>query len=307
MIIIEMNGGLGNQLQQYALYEKFRALGKEVKLDTSWFAAKEETAGEQKTTKRSLELDYFPAVVYEVCTAEEKQNILGKNGLFAKVSRRLHLTEDKRYLEHQMYDEGIFKLENRVLTGYWACEAYYRDILPVLRQRLSFPESDNPMNREMEKRIDGSNGVSIHLRRGDYLIPENQRMFGGICTPAYYIKAIEYIKERVEGAHFYVFSDEPEYGLAFMEKTAGQSGNYTIVDINHGKDSFYDISLMSRCRHHICANSTFSFWGARLNPNLERIAIRPLKQKNGVDWYKPEAMKQLWPGWNCIDEEGKIW
>lgn len=147
MIIIEMNGGLGNQLQQYALYEKFKALGKEVKLDTSWFTVKESAAEkttpdgkarEEKTTKRKLELGYFLKVTYEVCTIEEKQNILGNSSILAKAFRKLHLTEDRRYTEHQMYDEGLFKLENRVLTGYWACEAYYGDILPALRQKLVF-------------------------------------------------------------------------------------------------------------------------------------------------------------------------
>ena len=316
MIIIEMNGGLGNQLQQYALYEKFKALGKEVKLDTSWFTVKESVAEkttpdgkarEEKTTKRKLELGYFLKVTYEVCTIEEKQNILGNSSILAKAFRKLHLTEDRRYTEHQMYDEGLFKLENRVLTGYWACEAYYGDILPALRQKLVFPPSDNPMNGKMKKQMGETNAVSIHLRRGDYLTPDNQQIFGGICTRAYYERAMEYIEKRVDEAHFYVFSDEPDYAQEFMEKVIGHRSDYTIVDINHGKDSFYDINLMSQCRHHICANSTFSFWGARLNARPDRIAVRPLKQKNGVDWYKPEAMKRLWPGWICIDEGGKVW
>lgn len=317
MIIIEMNGGLGNQLQQYALYEKFKALGKEVKLDISWFVTQEcSTAGRSGvpktnniagTTFRDRELDYFPHVSYEICTAEEKQDILGKDSLLTKVFRKLHLEEDKRYTEHQMHDEKLFELDNRVLSGYWACEAYYEDILPLLRQKLSFPASGNPENERIKKQIEGTNAVSIHLRRGDYLNPENQRMFGGICTDAYYEKAMEYIGVKVKNPHFYVFSDHPDYGREFMETKIGLGGIiYTIIDINHGKDSFYDIDLMSHCRHHICANSTFSFWGARLNSRPGRIAIRPLKQKNGVDWYTPEAMKKLWPGWTCIDEEGKI-
>ena len=295
MIIIKMNGGLGNQLQQYALYEKLKSLGKDVKLDISWFGKDVGMA-----TKRELELNYFPNVSYEVCTEEELRTV-GNRSFFRKVSERLHLVERNLYVEHQMYDEQIFNMDNKVLEGYWACEAYYEDILPELRKKLEFPKSGNSENAEMEEKMSSCNSVSIHLRRGDYLIAENQELFGGICTENYYEQALTYMKEKVEDARFFVFSDDPDYA---REKYSGEE--YTIVDINHGKDSFFDIHLMSCCKYHICANSTFSFWGARLNPDSQKIMVRPLKQKN-CDWYVPEEMKQLWKHWVLIDEEGKIW
>ena len=295
MIIIKMNGGLGNQLQQYALYEKFKSLGKEVKLDISWFGK-----DYGKALKRELELDYFPNVSYEACTALELKQV-GERKFVRKVLEKLHLVDFKLYVEHQMYDEKIFQMDHKVLEGYWACEAYYEDIFPMLREKLRFPKSKNPKNQRMEEKMASCNSVSIHLRRGDYLTPGNQEMFGGICTEAYYEQAIAYVKERVENAKFYVFSDDPSYA---REKYKGEE--YTIVDINHGRDSYFDMYLMSCCKHHICANSTFSFWGARLNPNQDKLMVRPLKQKN-CDWYVPEKMKQLWKSWVLIDEEGKVW
>lgn len=306
MIIIELSGGLGNQLQQYALYEKFRSLGRQVKLDTSWYTARPgATASTAKfkppaeiTTVRALELDYFPNVSYEVCTAKEKKRLLGSGSFLAKAGRKLGLTPNGRYTEHQMYDEGIFSLDNKVLTGYWACEAYYADIIPGLREKLKFPVSKNPRNEAIKREMAGTNSVSIHLRRGDYLTEENQKMFGGICTDEYYEAAIKYIRKKVDAPRFFIFSDDSDY--------AGKRFEGTVIDINHGADSFYDIDLMSCCKHNICANSTFSFWGARLNPDPDKMVIRPLKQKNGVDWYQPEAMKRLWKGWICIDEKGKI-
>lgn len=294
MLIIKMNGGLGNQLQQYALYEKMKSLGKDVKLDISWFG--KDTG---KALKRELELDYFPNVSYEVCTAEELNGI-GNRSFFQKVSEKLHLSEKKIYAEHQMYDENIFLMNEKVLEGYWACEAYYADIMPQLREKLTFPKSDNPKNAAMEEQMRACNAVSIHLRRGDYLTVENSQMFGGICTEEYYQQAVVYIKEKVTDARFFVFSDDPGFA---REKYSGEE--YTIVDINHGRDSFFDMYLMSCCKHHICANSTFSFWGARLNPYRDKIVVRPLKQKN-CDWYVPEKMKQLWKGWILIDEAGKV-
>ncbi len=296
MIIIKVNGGLGNQLQQYALYEKFKKLGKEVKLDIGWFSK-----DNSKASKRELELAFFPKAELDICTMEELQKIMGKRGFLKKASEKLGFTQKPIYTEEQMYDESIFLLEDKILEGYWACEAYYADILPALRQKLQFPESSNPKNQKLAEEMRASNSVSIHLRRGDYLTKENQEMFGGICTEEYYETAISQIKKRVSDARFFVFSDDPAYA---KEKYNGME--YTIVDVNHGKDSFYDCYLMSQCKHNICANSTFSFWGARLNTNPSKYMIRPLKQKN-CDWYEPERMKKLWKGWILIDEEGKIW
>lgn len=291
-----MNGGLGNQLQQYAMYEKMKKLGKDVKLDISWFHKDMGTA-----SRRNLELEYFPKVSFETCTDEELRKIIGNRGFFKKVSEKLKMTETPVYIEHQMYDEKLFELENKVLEGYWACEAYYADIIPALQEKLQFPTCTNLKNVKMAEIMRTCNSVSIHIRRGDYLTAENQAMFGGICTEAYYEKAISFMKENIPDAKFFVFSDDPAYA---KKKYAGEE--YTIVDINRGKDSFYDIYLMSQCKHNICANSTFSFWGARLNTNSEKQVIRPLKQKN-CDWYVPEKMKQLWKGWILIDENGKLW
>lgn len=296
MIIIKMNGGLGNQLQQYAMYDKLRAMGKEVKVDISWF---QKEMG--KASRRNLEIDYFPGVSYEACTEQEMLDILGKRDFFCKVLEKLHLKEKHLYVEHQMYDKEIFELDNKVLEGYWACEGYWGDRIPELRKQLVFPKSDNPQNEKMLQKIKNTESVSIHIRRGDYLNPENQAIYGGICTEEYYEKAISYMEEKLWNPHFFIFSDDAEYAKKTYTKD-----NYTVVDINHGRDSFYDMYLMGCCKHNICANSTFSFWGARLNENPGKLMIRPLKQRNTCDWYVPEIMKQLWKDWIMIDEKGQV-
>lgn len=294
MIIIKLNGGLGNQLQQYALYEKLKSLGKEVRLDISWFRKQQTEA-----TKRELELQYFPKVTFDICTKEEL-NIIGNRSLMRKVLEKIHLIERNLYVEHQMYDEQIFSIDHKILEGYWACEAYYEDILPILREKLVFPKSKNIENTIIKEKMSSCNSVSIHLRRGDYLEPKNQELFGGICTKEYYEKALAYMRDKVENPIFFIFSDDPAYA---KEKYQGEE--FIIVDINHGKESFFDVDLMSCCKHYICANSTFSFWGARLNPKPDKIMIRPLKQKN-CDWYVPDKMKKLWRNWILIDEKGDI-
>ena len=310
MIIIKVMGGLGNQMQQYALYEKFRVLGRETKLDISWF---EDARQQEKVlAKRSLELRQFESLRFETADRRECAAILGKGallgegglsraaGIIGKVKRKLNPAADPHFYEADMYHPEIFSFENKYLEGHWACEKYYHDIMPLLREKIRFPDSRNPQNERMAEQMEQENSVSLHIRRGDYLDPENAGMFGGICTDAYYAAAMNYVRERMPDAHFYLFSDDTAY-----LKEHFKGAEYTIVDWNRGADNFFDCELMSHCRANICANSTFSFWGARLNGREDKITIRPAKHKNSqvID---PARMHALWEDWVLIDEKGSV-
>ena len=148
--------------------------------------------------------------------------------------------------------------------------------------------------------MEETRSVSVHIRRGDYLDEINRALFGGICTEAYYDQALAYMRKKLPQAKFFLFSDDTAY---VRERYQGEE--YRIIDWNKGKNSFYDMMLMSRCRHNICANSTFSFWGARLNPNREKIMIRPSIHKN-TQVCMPAQMKELWSGWTLITPQGGI-
>lgn len=296
MIIIQVAGGLGNQLQQYALYRKFVRLGKEARLDLSWF----DKEPDETATRRNLELAYFDRLVYETCTREEKEALIGSEKMPGKLRRKLLPGTVHRFQESKIYHPEIFTFENMYLSGYFACEKYYADILYDLREKIQFPESSNLLNGQMAKEMQSCTSVSVHIRRGDYLNDENKAMFGNICTDSYYRKAVEMIKEEIGEAHFYLFSDDIPYVSAKY-----QGPEYTVVDINHGRDSFYDMWLMSCCKHNICANSTFSFWGARLNDSERKIMVRPTIHKNTQTFNKKE-MEELWPGWRFISPEGII-
>lgn len=300
MIIIQVAGGLGNQLQQYALYRKFVRMGKEARLDLSWFDEVKGNDGEAKVTSRNLELAYFDRLVYETCTREEKERLTGSDGLSGKLRRKLLPSTIHWFHESKMYHPEILSFEDMYLSGYFACEKYYSDILYDLREKIQFPPSDNPLNLELAKEMRECASVSVHVRRGDYLNEENRAMFGNICTDAYYRKAMELIKEEMPDAHFYLFSDDVSY-----VKQKYQGEEFTVVDINHGKDSFYDMWLMSNCKHNICANSTFSFWGARLNGNEGKIMVRPTIHKNS-QVFRKEEMEDLWQGWRFVSPKGQL-
>ena len=298
MLIVEVMGGLGNQLQQYALYRKLKSMGREAKLDVSWYTKKERQEG--VLAPRSLELSYFNDLPMDICTEAEKARLAGGEGLGGKLRRKLAPGTVRHFWETDLYHPEIFSFTDMYLTGFWACEKYYADILPQLRKEIVFPSSEEVRNCRTISEMKQNMSVSIHIRRGDYLDPENAALFGGICTQAYYDEAIRTVLDRCPDAHFYLFSDDPAY---VREHYRGEQN--TVVDWNTGDHSSYDIQLMSSCRHNICANSTFSFWGARLNPNPDKIMIRPAKHKNsqGVD---PEKLHELWEGWMILDGEGRV-
>ncbi|MFQ7124369.1 MAG: hypothetical protein ACLRPR_04495 [Eisenbergiella sp.] len=108
MIIIEVMGGLGNQMQQYALYQKMKSLGKEAKLDVSWFF--DENRQKSVLAARSLELEWFDHLPMECCTEQEKRALLGKGGFFGKVKKKLLPGTDRHFQETGMYHPEIFEL-----------------------------------------------------------------------------------------------------------------------------------------------------------------------------------------------------
>lgn len=307
MLIVRAMGGLGNQLQQYALYRKLEHLGKDVRLDISWFTNAFLQAN--MSQKRELELDYLNPLPYRAASEDEIRSVLGRlweepEKAVRKIQRKLHFSSNPAFEESDMYHGDIFAMEQKYLVGYWACEKYYADIMDILRKDISFPKStDNELQSKNESAIsqmEQMQSVSVHIRRGDYLDEINRELFGGICTDSYYQSAIEYMKGRFPKARFFLFSDDIPY-----VKEHYRGNEYQIVDWNQGKNSFYDMMLMSRCRHNICANSTFSFWGARLNSCTDKIMIRPSIHKN-TQVCIPEQMKDLWKGWTLITPEGEI-
>lgn len=307
MIIVKCMGGLGNQLQQYALYKKLESLGKDVRMDIFWFQNADVQS--QALAKRELELDYLEGISYRAARPEEIRSVLGrlwdeKESLGAKLKRKLHPASAPCFMESDMYHEQVFDLTDKYLSGYWACEKYYADILERLRKEIRFPKSEHADVAEKNKaaihRMQETESVSVHIRRGDYLEGTNRALYGGICTKDYYEAAIAFLKEKYPAARFFFFSDDIPYVEEHYREEA-----YEIIDWNHGRDSFYDMMLMNHCKHNICANSTFSFWGARLNPYASKVMIRPSLHRNNQVCI-PEQMKEYWDGWTLITPQGKI-
>ncbi len=304
MLIVQVAGGLGNQMQQYAMYTKLKTLGKDVKLDLSWFDSENQ---KKMLAPRACELYYFEDLPMEVATEEELARFQNRS-LLDKVKGKILPGTGKIFTETEMYHPEILTFEDKYLDGYFLCQKYYDDIMDQLKEVYKFPAHTDPemdkRNKEIVAGMEQENSVSLHLRRGDYLTePENFALYGNISTEAYYDAAVNYFLEQDSNTHFYIFTNDPEYAREHYGRN--QQAKFTIIDHNTGRNSMLDMELMTHCRGNICANSTFSFWGARLNMRSDRERIRPLVMRNNQEAL-PNRMHELWPGWILIDNKGII-
>ncbi len=305
MIIIQVAGGLGNQMQQYSLYRKLLHLNNDdnskVKLDVSWF---QKDTQDKMLAPRDLELNYFAGLPMTFCTPEEKERYTNRS-ILNKVISRINPSMSTIFMESEMYHPEIFDIKDKYIIGYFANQKYYNELMPELQQLFVFPIHSDPemhlRNVDIMNEMHQRTSVSVHLRRGDYLSPENNALFGNIATDEYYDSAMNYFNTKDPSTHFYIFTND----VAYAKEKYSDTAKYTIIDWNTGKNSLLDIQLMSHCKGNICANSTFSFWGARLNAREDKEVIRTFTMRNNQPC-DPDLMHDYWKGWILIDNKGHI-
>ena len=288
MIITKINGGLGNQLFQYAAG---RALAHhhqaELVLDLSDF--NDIPIG---NTPRIFELDKYP-IVARAASSEEESELRFYQG---RVLRRIpflprpwqHAREP-----HFQYDPNFVNLPNNVyLDGYWQSYLYFENIASLIREEFQALEGPGVKNQELLEAMAQSNSVALHIRRGDYVSNMKAAIHHGVCSLDYYRDAIRKIAEEVPNPHFYIFSDDLEWAKTNLE--IGFPTTY--VGHNLGDQAFQDLRLISHCKHQIIANSSFSWWGAWLNPNPEKRVIGPKK------WFSvnKDCSTLFPPNWHII-------
>ena len=154
--------------------------------------------------------------------------------------------------------------------GYWQNEGNFKHVRNKILEVYTFPEFTDERNIELAGRLKSANSVSCHVRRGDYLKEPNMC----VCAPNYYARAITEMNERVAPKLYVIFSDGIQW---CKENLGGLIGDREVifVDWNKGENSFRDLQLMTLCKHNIIANSSFSWWGAWLNRNVNKVVIAP--------------------------------
>lgn len=226
-----------------------------------------------------FELNQVFQLKIPIATIDDVYSILGWQGASA-VRRKLALPLFKRlrcknyivepHFQYWQYINDV--LAPSYLHGYWQSEKYFADSSEKIRGEFEFRGEMSPANlRVAEKICAAKNSVSLHVRRGDYAIEPRTKAIHGLCSISYYYDAIKYISDRIENPMFFVFSDD----IPWVKKNLVIHHARVYIDYNKGVESYNDMHLMSLCRNQIIANSSFSWWGAWLNPVADRIVIAP--------------------------------
>lgn len=280
MIIVKILGGLGNQLFQYAFGRRLaNSLDVPLKLDITAF---------NDYKLHDYALCHFN-VIEEFASPEEIKRLKGVGRLlrFRRYYEELVLPFYKRtYVKERCldFDADIMKISgDAYLDGFWQSEAYFKDIENLIRKDFTLRTSFGVESLTLLSEIQNTNAVCLHVRRGDYVNNPQTNMFHGTLSMNYYSKAIAIIADRVFSPKFFVFTDDQNWAMKNIRIS------YPVKYVSHNGRSrnYEDMMLMSNCQHFIIANSTFSWWGAWLGREANKIVIAPAK------WYKSDIKGYL--------------
>ena len=268
MIIIKLNGGLGNQLFQYSLGRKLSIKNNDVfKLDLSDFT---------KDNPRSYGLGEFNII--ENFASDEDINKIKKSGVW-KLVDKLKPYCKRSAIKYKGYDfdPNILKLSgNFYLDGYWQSEKYFQDIKNIIRKEVTLKNPIENKYADLISQIKNTNSVSIHIRRGDYITNKKFSKVYNLLDEKYYQKAVKFIAEKINDPFFFIFSDD----INWVKQNLNIPYPKIFVSGENEIKNYEELILMSLCKHNIIANSSFSWWGAWLNQNPSKIVISPDKWFN---------------------------
>jgi hypothetical protein len=287
MIFVYLQGGLGNQMFQYA-FAKALAVKQNMSfvIDTSHFE-KAATLGE---TPRNIQLQLFQtdfkiASEFELQLLDSLRYPSLLNRIWNKIAQHhpLEIIDDEKPIAHIESSTS----PNYLLSGYFQKEIYFNRIESEIRSDFQSKEIITPPFKTHSKTI------SVHIRRGDYITNTNANAHHGVCGMDYYERAFFYIESKISNPQYIFFSDDIEW----CKENFRNKDNAFFIEDRSGKPEHEDLVLMSKCAHHIIANSSYSWWGAWLNPSASKIVVAPARWNNAqisaTNQYVPPTWKQL--------------
>ena len=271
MILVEIQGGLGNQMFLYAIGRRM-SLERETPLllDLTWFDTQ---------ALRTFRLGHFniqaqtatSSLVDQFRSRRLEQRVMRVLRRFAGDRYRYEMIRENLDLRYHLDPNVLNAGGNLYLRGYFQHPDYFAPIANQLREEFKVITAPTPENKAMLAQIHNVNSVSLHIRRGDFVTNEVTNRTHGVMPMHYYTDAISLIAKRVQNPHFFVFSDD----VTWAEQNLKLDHAMTVVKHNSGETDYEDLRLMMSCKHQIIANSSFSWWGAWLNTHDEKIVIAP--------------------------------
>lgn len=279
MIITRLVGGLGNQMFQYAIGRSLAIKNQtDLKLDLS-------------------EYNVYKLHDYGLDNFKIRAGVAKREEIDRLKTQRLRLKMGWLKKSH-LKESALNKFSAKVfgykgdayLDGYWQTEKYFKDIRRVILDEFTVLHEAEGVNKDMAEKIMGCEAVSLHIRRGDYVSNPEALKVHGLCSLEYYDEAIRKIAEVADQPTFFVFSDDIDWASANLKI------DYPVVFVGHNDSgkNYEDLRLMSKCRHNIIANSSFSWWGAWLNENKDKRVIAPMKWFNDQSRDSSEIVPDEW-------------
>ncbi|MDP1683935.1 alpha-1,2-fucosyltransferase [Hydrogenophaga sp.] len=283
MIVSRLVGGLGNQMFQYAAG---RALalrrGVEFRIDRRAF------------------LDYkthaFGMACFQVELNEAPPHLLPNppaEGRVQRWFRKFLPTPLKVFAENSFpFDAHVLALlDNTYLDGYWQTEKYFCDFADVIRADFTVRHAPSEANHRWLDEIARTHSVSLHIRRGDYVSSPSAATVHGVCDLSYYERALAHIHIATGiDPVLYVFSDDLDWVAANLKLPFQMN----LVRDNDSSTNYEDLRLMTACRHHIIANSSFSWWGAWMDGRRDSITVAPVRWFAGDTPDARDLVPQRW-------------
>ncbi|WP_337796381.1 alpha-1,2-fucosyltransferase [Agrobacterium rubi] len=273
MIITRIVGGLGNQMFQYAAGRALSlASGQPLKLDLTEM---------QRYKLRPLQLDQFniqgDVAGDQDLPVKQRKSLFGRMVTSFKNRNRIPQVIEKK----PGFDRDILDIRGPVhLSGYWQSEKYFDAYADMIRKDFSLRE---PFSAQRQKTLDlmqeAEFPISVHVRRGDYVTNPTANAIHGTCEPEWYADAMQKMAARFGSPSFVVFSDDPDWARQNLKPV----GPMVFVEPQTDGRDGEDIHLMAACHSHIIANSTFSWWGAWLNPRADKHVVAP------AQWFRSEV------------------
>ena len=268
MIAFYGQGGLGNQLFQYATARSLaHSLDKELVLDPYWF--NHPRPGE---TVRPLELTNYRVKLRFASTDEQRRWKLLRTrwARYLGPLMPMHAVREQGFAHNDSLGRTV---NDSYLVGAWQSELYFRDIREVLLDELTPIKPPSVEDTELLQTMQACDAICVHVRRGDYVSSNSASAYHGVCSLDYYEHAIKHVASQVRMPSLFIFSDDPDWTREHLRTK--YPSHY--VTHNSSIDAFQDLRLMRHCKHHVIANSSFSWWGAWLSTSAKQIVVAPAK------------------------------
>lgn len=272
MLIVKLKGGLGNQLFQYAFGRMMSIKrGENLLLD-------KDVLGNKGDIFREYGLGHFNIQAQSASSAEVKR-FKYPFGFISKLWRGFKSKVLK--IHNISWNPRVTESRASYFDGFWQSYKYCEGIREQLLKDLTLKESIEDKYKEILKKIDESNSVSLHIRRGDYVHDPKTKNFHNICDLDYYARAIQIMADKLQNPSFFIFSDE----IDWAKENLKIKFSINFVSTPSIKD-YEEMMIMSRCKNNIIANSSFSWWAAWLNQNKNKIVVAPKR------WFNNSRIKQ---------------